>query len=214
MTSTAKNLAGLRFGKLTVVKRIGTMHNKALWLCCCDCGKQKNVTTDKLTRGLVKSCGCLKNIDKIKHHKTSTRIYHIWANLKQRCFYKNSISYKRYGMRGITVCQEWKDDFQAFYDWAIKNGYNDTLSLDRIDNNGNYEPLNCRWATRKQQARNTRRNRNITINGETHCLAEWAEINCISLSQIEGRLRNGWTYEKAITTPIRKKMRGNKNETI
>lgn len=213
MTSTAKNLVGQHFGKLTVIKRVGTKHRKALWLCHCECGNEKTVTTDQLTTGQTKSCGCLKNIDKIKHHKTGTRLYIIWANIKQRCYNIKSTSYKRYGARGITLCSEWQQ-FEPFYNWAIQNGYQDNLSIDRIDNNGNYEPANCRWTTRKEQARNTRRNRYITINQKTHCLSEWAEIKGIKISQIEGRLRDGWTYERAIMTPFRNKAKRRYYETV
>lgn len=136
---------------------------------------------------------------KIKHGKRKTRLYRIWANMKTRCYNPNYTQYKDYGGRGITVCNEWKNDFQAFYDWSISNGYNDILQIDRIDNNKSYEPSNCRWVDRKTQGRNKRNNRNYTINGETHCLSEW----CLSLglknSTVRMRLdKYNWTIEKAL----------------
>lgn len=96
--------------------------------------------------------------------------------MKQRCCGYNAKSYKHYGGRGITVCEEWRNSFEAFYEWAMANGYSDSLTLDRIDVNGNYEPSNCRWATMKEQNNNKRNNRNITYKGETHTLAQWIEI--------------------------------------
>ena len=122
----------------------------------------------------------------------------------QRCENENIERYDIYGGRGIEVCKEWKEDFLNFYNWAINNGYKDNLSIDRIDVNGNYEPNNCRWATAKEQARNMRTNVNLTYNGETHCISEWAEITGIKASTIRYRIKiAGWSVEKALTTPIR-----------
>lgn len=123
-----------------------------------------------------------------KHKKCDTRLYCIFGAVKSRCYNKNNKRYKDYGGRGIAVCDEWKDDFMSFYNWAILNGYNDTLTIDRIDVNGNYEPSNCRWVTPKQQARNRRSNRNYTINGETHCLKEWCEIVGLNYRTVQYRI--------------------------
>lgn len=106
--------------------------------------------------------------------------------------------YKDYGRRGIKVCNEWRNDFMNFYNWAVNNGYDDTLTIDRIDNNKGYSHDNCRWATLKQQARNQRSNTNITINGKTHCLSEWCEIYNINYRKVQSRLKYGWTIEKAL----------------
>lgn len=131
-----------------------------------------------------------------KHGQYKAKIYHIYYNMKARCYNKNTPKYKDWGARGIVICDEWKHDFEAFYNWAMDNGYRDDLSLDRIDVNGNYEPDNCRWVTMKQQARNTRRNKCYTINGKTHCLSEWCEILGLNHDTIRMRLHRGWSIEK------------------
>lgn len=135
----------------------------------------------------------------LNHHKSNTRLFHIWCGVKQRCYYHKHKQYKDYGGRGIAVCDEWLRDFMNFYNWAITNGYRENLTIDRIDNNGNYEPNNCRWVTIKQQQRNKSTCRNITINGETHCLMEWCEILNLKYDKIRMRLnRLGWSIERAL----------------
>lgn len=124
-----------------------------------------------------------------------TRLYNIWIRMKQRCFNKNSSDYDRYGGRGIAVCEEWKNCYKEFHDWAIANGYNDELSIDRIDNDGDYEPDNCQWITMAQQARNKRNSHMITHNGETKTLAEWAEDMDIESSLLRYRLKH-WGKNK------------------
>lgn len=135
-----------------------------------------------------------------KHGMRYTRIYGIWKAMKQRCFDSNCRNFSKYGGKGITVCHEWKESFQTFYEWAISNGYSDCLTIDRIDVNGNYEPSNCRWATQKKQQNNRSNNRILEFNGVCHTLAEWAEITGISKGTIWARLKCGWTTEKALTT--------------
>ena len=118
--------------------------------------------------------------------------------MKYRCYYQNHPSYKNYGGRGITVCQEWLDDFMNFYNWSMANGYSDELTIDRIDVNGNYEPNNCRWATRKEQQNNMRNNVFLEANGERHTISEWSEITGINRSTISNRLRRGKSIKEAI----------------
>ena len=127
--------------------------------------------------------------------------------MKKRCINSSDRLFKYYGGRRITICEEWKNDFQAFYDWAMANGYKDDLTIDRIDVNGNYEPSNCRWANSKLQARNMRNNNFVTYKGETHCLSEWAELYNISYKTFWKRLKKGWEFEKALLTPIDLKRR-------
>lgn len=135
----------------------------------------------------------MKKID-LPHYK---RIRKAYSHMKDRCYNTKDKEYSWYGGRGITLCDEWLSDFMNFYNWSINNGYQDNLTIDRIDNNKGYSPSNCRWATKKQQARNTRRNRLIKINGEIKCLAEWCEIFNLKYHTVKRRLYRGWEVKKA-----------------
>ena len=137
--------------------------------------------------------------------KEPTRLRGVWANMIQRCHNPNNRQYSNYGGRGITVCESWRDDYSHFKEWALKSGYAQGLTIDRIDNNDGYSPQNCRWATYKEQSRNKRSNRNITFNGETKCLREWSETVGISVPTISRRLQDGWSIEATLTTPLHKK---------
>ena len=146
------------------------------------------------------------NNDKVFHGMSDTRIYHIWATMKSRCNNATSENYKHYGGRGIKVCDEWnnKNGFWNFYNWAIRHGYNDDLTIDRIDVNGNNEPDNCRWATFKEQAENRREGRKmmITYHNKTMSIKAWADHLGISEYVIRQRLKRDWSIEKALETPI------------
>ena len=197
------DLKGLRFVHLVVTERAGAdKHGHVMWLCQCDCGNQKVVKGHKLLSGDYKSCGCMHR--KYSHGHSDTRLYHIWRTMKARCVDPNSHKYHAYGGRGITICEEWLNSFEAFYDWAMSNGYRENLSIDRINNDGSYCPENCRWATAKEQANNTRNNRLLIYNGESHTISEWADITGISAKAIYRRLGRGWNAAKTLTTPLLK----------
>ena len=202
------DLVGKKYARLMVIERSGSnAHNKALWKCRCECGSEVTVIGSHLLNGNTHSCGCYKRditSERLSsHRKSRTRLYHIWKNMRQRCYNPNKPDYKYYGGKGIIVDERWSD-YSCFEKWAVENGYNYNLTIDRIDLNGNYCPENCRWVTMTEQARNMSRNRIITYNGESHCLSEWGEILGISAKLLGQRINKyGWSIERAFTTPIR-----------
>ena len=139
-----------------------------------------------------------------KHNDCKTKLYHSWSCMKARCNYPKDKSYKNYGGRGITVCDEWNNSYVAFKEWAINNGYEEGLTIDRIDVNGNYEPSNCRWVNTKRQENNRRNNRYITIDNETHTMTEWAEKYGIHWSVFQRRMSYGYDPLTALTKPVKK----------
>ena len=197
------NLTGQKFGRLTVLNELHNYHKKGVyWLCKCECGNLTEVKGTCLTHGHTKSCGCL-NRDITRNRNTihgahGSRLYTIWQAMKDRCYNVNFKRYKDYGGRGVAVCDEWKNDFKAFHDWAKNNGYADNLSIDRIDVNGNYEPNNCRFITLKQQNRNRRSNINVNINGVTKCLTEWCETLGVKYPTALYRIHHNWSVERAL----------------
>jgi len=198
-----KNLIGQRFGRLTVVECNGINKNhKIIWKCLCDCGNETIVIGAQMANGKTKSCGCLFREKITKHGLTGTKIYTAWNSMMSRCYHSKNKYYREYGARGISVCNKWHDA-KAFHDWAVSNGYKDGLTIDRIHNDGNYEPSNCRWATIKEQSNNRRTNRLITINGITRNMTEWAKVAGIKVVTLHARLRLGWEEKDLLLPPKR-----------
>lgn len=207
----ALDLTGKKFGRWTVLEFSHIKNGNYYWLCKCECGTIKPVSYANLKRG-SKSCGCLaKEILKEKgtHKQSGSRLYVVWQNMKSRCYNKNNNRYNIYGARGIKVCDEWQE-FQPFYDWAMANGYNPNAkrgecTIDRIDVNGDYEPNNCRFVSMEIQTRNTRVNRLLTYNNETHCLQDWSKITGINISTLDNRLyRDKLPVDKILSVPTGK----------
>lgn len=202
-----KDLTGQRFGRLTVLEFVPNDKSNSYWKCKCDCGNETLVAGEKLTRNHTQSCGCLqKEITSQmfrKHGYSENRLHKTWRGMKDRCYNINDKSYKYYGGRGITVCDKWKDDFYAFRDWAMTHGYDVTLTIDRIDVDGNYEPKNCRWADTKTQARNMRNNIMVIYQGKKRCLAEAAELAQIPYKTLLARYYRGDRGEK-LFRPVQK----------
>lgn len=200
MRKLKHDLTGQTFGRLTVIAPHSCGERQMKYICQCECGNVKIIRSDSLLSGNTKSCGCLKeeqnkiNLTANHSHKQSgTRLYGIWQGIKERCYNKHDARYHRYGGRGITVCDEWKNDFKAFYDWAVNNGYDEKLTIDRIDNDGNYQPNNCRWSTVKEQCNNRETNIKITIGNSTRSLQEWCDIFEVDYKKINARYhRNGF----------------------
>lgn len=203
-----EDLVGQKFGRLTVIGFAGkTQGGKPLWNCTCDCGevKDKPTTSSDLKSGKVKSCGCAhigatKGIRK-KHGMAHTRMFQIWSSMKARCYNPHSVAYKNYGGRNIKVCDDWRNDFSAFYDWAIENGYSDKLTLDRINVNKGYCPENCKWSTMKEQQNNRRDNKIVIYKGEQFTLSQLADKLSISQATLGWRINNGWS-ERELSLPV------------
>lgn len=198
-----KNLLGQRFGRLVVIEYAGRKGkgNLSYWRCKCDCGGIAESLAIHLRRGEKTNCGCTSKRQRyVLTGKSGTHEYKIWNMMVQRCRDSHHPNYRLYGARGIRVCQEWQDSFDAFLLHVGKcpaSGY----QLDRIDNDGHYEPGNVRWVDRKQNMRNRRNNVRLTINGETLCVVEWSERSGITAKMIAWRLENGWDAERAVFTP-------------
>lgn len=211
MNPHVRDLTGLVFGHLTVLRRSGSdKHGTAMWLVRCRCGVEKRVRRSGLTAGDAKSCGC-SNVSAHTTHGHTTRrrrtsIYRAWESMLYRCTNPNSPAFKNYGGRGISVCSRWRDSFEAFFeDMGPKPSKKH--SLDRIDNDGPYEPGNCRWSTRITQMRNTRKSHKIAIDKETRTLAEWAERFGLKWHTVAHRLAAGWPPRHAVSEPPRGKKR-------
>lgn len=199
---------GTRYGKLTIIsptnKRSG---GNIIYKCICDCGKECYVSSGNLGKS-TNSCGCLAEVNKIKHNKSQTKLYDVWTNMKQRCNNPKNPRYKNYGGRGIKICDEW-NDFNNFYTWANQNGYDEALNinkkqctLDRIDVNGDYEPSNCRWISNKEQQNNKTDTVFYEYNGERHTISEWADLYNLPLGNLKSRISKGWDIKKILEQHI------------
>lgn len=175
----------------------------AMWECRCRCGNTFTARGTDIRRGHTTSCGCLQREMTAeaskKHGMSKTRLYYVYSTMLKRCYLSSHKSYKNYGGRGIAVCDEWKNDFKTFFEWAMENGYEEGLSIDRIDVNGNYNPSNCRWASAKEQQNNRRNNRMITCNGKTQTMQQWADEIGVDARKIHNRINIlHWDVEKAL----------------
>lgn len=201
------DIVGQRFGNLVVIEKIDDKRTR--YKCECDCGNIVSVNGYNLRHGIANPCSCSQRFQSgennatYKHGGTGTRLYGIWQGMLNRCRNPKVERYNHYGGKGVVVCDEWKD-FSTFRGWAISNGYKDTLSIDRVDANGDYCPSNCRWADDKAQANNKTSNHIIEVNGESHNISEWSAITGINKGTIQSRLRRGWPPERAVSEPVRK----------
>ena len=208
MIKVKEDLTGKTFGNLVVLCQcedhvsVGGVR-KAQWLCQCVCGKQIRVIGTNLRRGNSTSCGCvnhehLKQLS-TKHGDRHSRLYCIWTNIKTRVCHTGTAASKMYGDRGIKICEEWKNNYESFKEWAINNGYRDDLTIDRIDVNGDYCPENCRWADAKMQANNRRSSKYVEVDGVSKSLAQWADDLGYSRSIFHARAKlYGTTVEEQV----------------
>lgn len=207
-----KTLIGDKFGKLTVLSFQG--RNKgydSLWECKCDCGNIKIVRGGVLKNGHTQSCGCLKKINTAKAKTThglianNYKLYKVWIGMKQRCYNPRSHSYKDYGLRGIKLCETWEHSFENFHYWSMANGYEEGLTIERENVNGDYEATNCSWIPKAKQSGNRRNSIIITFKNQTKTTSQWSEITNIPTAVLTQRVRRGWSSYKTLTTKIDRK---------
>lgn len=205
MIKNTDELKGLKFGYWTIIEfvRVGCSYQKIVKVKCC-CGKIKDAYLAIIKNGSSASCGC-KTIRKTKHGASKSRLYGVWNGMKDRCYNTNFRQYKDYGGRGIGIHPLWRKDFTIFRYWAIKSGYKQGLELDRIDNDKDYAPLNCRFTTHTQNNRNKRDNRWVDFEGEKRLLIELCEIYSINYKTVDYRIKTGWSIFDSLNTPVNKK---------
>lgn len=209
-TTKLRDLTGQRFGRLTVICRANDFvcssgRKITMWHCLCDCGTEKDIASTSLINRATTSCGCWnyeqmcnKEIKHKKHGERDTVLYQRWCGMKDRC---NDPKRLRYNGRGITVCDEWKNDYMSFAEWSRNNGFREDLTLDRIDNDKGYYPENCRWTDITTQQNNKENNVRISFDGETHTQAEWSRLTGLNRYLIHDRLERGWSVYRTLTTP-------------
>lgn len=206
------DLTGLRFGKLKVIRRNGRKGGKIAWLCKCDCGNTHTTISNNITSGVTRSCGCLVREKAIETNKTHgmryTKLYKIWESMKRRCDCPSTERYKNYGGRGISYCSEWIK-FEPFMDWAIKNGYKEKMSIERVDVNGNYCPENCKWIPLDDQRNNKTNSSKVEYKGKMITISELSNATEKPYMLLWLRIfRLKWSVEKAAETPVQAKERG------
>ena len=211
------DLTGKKFGRLTVIERAPSKYCGAkkikpvtMWKCVCECGKETVVSRSSLIGGTTVSCGC-----KVRKHgyANKERLYETWKNMRRRCEDPFNKRFEQYGGKGIRVCKEW-DDYLVFREWAMNNGYNDDLTIDRIDVDGDYCPENCRWATKIQQMNNTTRNHYIEYHGEVRTVAEWSRHFGMPYVAFNSRVCHGWSIDRILSTPYHGVYYGNHIEAV
>lgn len=200
------DITGQKFGTYTAIERVGSKRGNAAWLCKCDCGKEKVMAQNYLKYREEHGKGCCCNWYKPKHHESQTRLYKIYIGMKRRCYGEYDKRYDRYGGRGIVICDEWLGEygFVNFRDWSYQNGYKEDLTIDRKDNDGNYEPSNCQWVTMQEQNRNTSRNIHITYKDVTLTATEWGNKLGINPQVVIHRYKQGLSAEEILTRPVKK----------
>ncbi len=201
------DILGKKYNKLLVIERTSLTRNRAiLWRCICDCGNEKLCRSADLRIGSVKSCGCV-GTNYAKGDKNIRRINKIWNGMLRRCYNPSTISFHLWGGSGVRVCDEWKTDFMEFAKWSLANGYAPKLTIDRYPNqNGDYSPENCRWATMKEQGNNRRGNIVIEYQGQKKTISEWAELKGIPYFRLAQRIMKlKWSPVDAIERPNRRK---------
>lgn len=200
------NLIGKTFKRLTVIAEAGRSNSgKVLWLCACECGGETTAPTGALNSGNTLSCGCLQrertSEAAITHGQSKTPLYRIWKGMIKRCYKQSESNYPRYGGRGISVCPEWRESFEAF-ERDMGAEYAPGLSIERRDNDGPYALSNCRWATDEEQRRNTRRNVWLEFRGVRLVAADWADALGMPRPRLQGRLDRGWAVDRALTEGV------------
>jgi len=204
------DLTGLRFGRLTVIDRCGSRSNNPLWNCKCDCGETKQVVSSCLARGKTQSCGCLAKMvqpSNLIHGMSSSKEYFVWQAIKKRCLTKRHPAYRNYGGRGISISKEWVESFAAFIA-HVGPRPNPSDTIDRIDNDGNYEPGNVRWVSRSENNSNRRNTIFVIVDGQKVPLSMAVKINGKPYNVVKNRLDRGWHVDMALTSPVKERRRG------
>ena len=205
----SNDITGMRFGKLTVLKNEKSdKHRNSMWLCECDCGNKIIALGKDLRSGKKHSCGCDIKRKKPEYHGMSdTNLYRRWTDMRERCDNPKNENYSKYGAKGVKVCEEWENSFLSFYNWSMENGFKEELSIDRIDPFGNYCPENCRWATFETQINNKRGSVIMELNGEKKTFTQWCKLYSICPNTVRKRMKRGYTFIDALTSPSKNKRR-------